>query len=534
MSLLAIPLQPEPVPLPPPPGPPPAPPAPRYIPIDRDQNRFCSLLVDRLIDDDHPARKIWQLLGQLDLSGFEQRVRAVEGRAGRNAHSPQLLIAVWIYAYSRGLHSAREIERQMDYEPALRWLTGLETVNHHTLSDFRVAHAEALRELFVQVLGMLTMQGLVTLERVAIDGTKIRANVNKKSFTREQKIREHLQTAREHVAELERQEADEQTTKRQQAARERARREQAERLEDALAEVQKLRAAQKPARQTAKEQAKESAPGKKKEKQKEPQVSTTDPQVRFMKTSDNGLAPSVNVQVTADAAHGLIVDVEVVNDPQDARQLIPAMERVAANFGRDPLQALADAGYTNHESVVDMAERGVDYYGSLTGRTQQLSGCGAQRDPAYHLDKFEYDSATNEKICPEGKRLRQIQTRPLPGGREIKVWAASAVECKACATQKDCCPGNKLNRHGRTVSEQTVHEAFAAFDEKMQGEAGKAIYKQRAPLIEFPNAWIKEKFKLRRFVTRGLKKVRCEAFWAALTYNFQTYFRVQNELAAAG
>ena len=534
MSLLAIPLQPEPQPVAPPPGVPAPPPAPRYIPIDRQQNRFCSLVVERLIDDDHPARKIWHLVGQLDLSGFEQQVRAVEGHAGRNAHSPQLLIALWIYAYSRGIHSAREIERQMDYEPALRWLTGLETVNHHTLSDFRVAHAEALRELFTQVLGMLTMQGLITLERVATDGTKVRANVNKKSFVREQKIREHLQAARQHIAELERQEADEQTTKRQQAARERARREQAERLEEALAEVQKLRASQKPAKQTAKQQDQESAPGKNKKKQKEPQVSTTDPQVRFMKTSDNGLAPSVNVQVTADAAHGLIVDVEVVNDPQDARQLIPAMERIKENFGCDPGQALADAGYTNHESVVEMAQRGVDYYGSLTGRTEHKSGCGAQRHPAYQLDKFEYDEKSNEKICPEGKRLRQIQARPLSGGREIKVWAAGAADCRACAAQKDCCPGNKLNHHGRTVSQQTVHAAFAAFDEKMQSDAGKAIYKQRAPLIEFRNAWMKEKFKLRRFATRGLKKVGCEAFWAALTYNLQTYFRIQTELAMAG
>jgi hypothetical protein len=380
---------------------------------------------------------------------------------------------------------------------------------------------------------MLTMQGLITLERVATDGTKIRANVNKKSFTRELKIREHLAAAREHVAELERQEADEQITKRQQAARERARREQAERLEQALAEVQKLRGARKQTKAAAKEEGTEKARETKKGKQKEPQVSISDPQARFMKTSDNGVAPSMNVQVTADAEHGLIVDVEVVNDPQDAQQLIPAMDRIAANCGRDPRQALADGGYTNHESVVAMAERGIDYYGSLSGRTEQLSGCGAQRHPDYQLDKFEHASATNEKICPQGKRLRQIQTRPLPGGREIHVWAASAADCRACPAQKDCCPGNSLRSQGRTVSEQTVHEAFAAFDEKMQGDAGKAIYKQRGRLIEFPNAWFKEKLKLRRFATRGWKKVRCEALWAALTYNLQTYFRVQNEPALA-
>ncbi len=103
----------------------PSAPAPRYIPIDRKQ---------------------------LDLSRFDADVRAVEGVAGRPSHSPQVLVAIWIYAFSRGLHSAREVERQMRYEPGLRWLTGLEVINYHKLSDFRVGYGEALRELFEQVL----------------------------------------------------------------------------------------------------------------------------------------------------------------------------------------------------------------------------------------------------------------------------------------------------------------------------------------------------------------------------------------------
>ncbi len=92
----------------------PAAPAPRYIPIDRKQLRLEPLDVERLIDVEHPARKIWRVVEQLDLSRFDAEVRAVEGVAGRPSHSPQLLVAVWIYAFSRGLHSARELERQMN------------------------------------------------------------------------------------------------------------------------------------------------------------------------------------------------------------------------------------------------------------------------------------------------------------------------------------------------------------------------------------------------------------------------------------
>jgi transposase len=78
-------------------------------------------------------------------------------------------------------------------------LTGLNIINHHTLSDFRIEHREALDELFTQVLAVLSFEGLVTLERVTHDGTKVYANAGKKSFCTGKRIEEHLKIAREHV-----------------------------------------------------------------------------------------------------------------------------------------------------------------------------------------------------------------------------------------------------------------------------------------------------------------------------------------------
>ena len=163
--------------------------SPRYEPIDRQQVVLEPLDVEELIPENHAARNVWTILGRLDLSRFSGPVKSVEGHAGRNLWEPRLLIAIWIYAYSRGISSAREIEHQCSYEPALRWLAGLKVVNHHTLSDFRVEHGEALQNLFVQVLAILQMEKLSTLERVMVDGTKVRAAVNKKTFSRAHKIR---------------------------------------------------------------------------------------------------------------------------------------------------------------------------------------------------------------------------------------------------------------------------------------------------------------------------------------------------------
>jgi len=152
-----------------------APLRPRVKAVDRTQLSWQMLDVERLIEQEHPARAIWDLVGRLKLEGFYAPIEAVEGGAGRTPWDPRLLISLWIYAYSRGISSAREIARRCTYEPAFQWLCGLGEINHHTLSDFRVDHDAGLRELFVQVLGVLSSEGLVSLERVMHDGTRIKA-----------------------------------------------------------------------------------------------------------------------------------------------------------------------------------------------------------------------------------------------------------------------------------------------------------------------------------------------------------------------
>ncbi|ERP94444.1 hypothetical protein Q669_31485 [Labrenzia sp. C1B10] len=108
--------------------------------------------VELLVGPDDSVRAIWELVGRLDLSAFASRVGSFEGAAGRPAYDPALLVSLWIYAYSRRIGSAREIERRLAFDPGFRWLAGLMIINHHTLSDFRVAHHSVLDLLFTQLL----------------------------------------------------------------------------------------------------------------------------------------------------------------------------------------------------------------------------------------------------------------------------------------------------------------------------------------------------------------------------------------------
>ncbi|HZD94302.1 MAG TPA: transposase, partial [Candidatus Sulfotelmatobacter sp.] len=282
---------------------------PRFEPVNREQLVFRTVDVEQLIAAEHPARAIWEFMGRVDLRAFSAGVKAYEGERGRSAHDPRLLVSLWVYSYSRGITAGREITRLCEYDPAYQWLTGMKVVNYHSLTDFRVKHESALRQLFIQILAVLSKEGLVTLERVMNDGTKIKTQASKHSFRRAQRIKDHLAAAQQHVEELERK-SEEELGQQLKQARQRAARESKERLAAALAEFDKLRE-QKP--DVAEE---------------ELRVSESEPEARKMKQPDGGFAPSYNVQLSTDQAQGIIVGVGLSQSPGDSTELAAAIARV--------------------------------------------------------------------------------------------------------------------------------------------------------------------------------------------------------------
>ena len=465
--------------------------------INRQQSVLRTVDVEQLIPADHPARLFWDITGKLDLSAYYGAIKSKRGRAGRPTFDPRLLITVWLYAYQRGVGSAREIERMCQSDPGMQWLTGLDTINHHSLSDFRVEHDQALKGLFEQVLGMLLLEKMIRLERVTQDGTKILARVRTNSFRRQGRIREHLEAARKHIEEMGDPCAN---PNRRQSAQRRAAQERANKLAVALEEIGKLQA-----RGNGKEE-------------KGPQISETDPEARFMRTRSHGVVPCYNVQITTDCAHGLIVDIETTHAENDAQQLLPAMDRVEQTTGQKPKQAIADGDYTNHENVNGMAERSIDFYGSWSTQTQ--------KEAAFSRERFQWDAERNEFLCPAGKRLRQVATQKMDQGTFL-IYRAAKGECAPCCHRAACCGANQ--KSDRSVSRRVDGAAVAAFKEKMAQEAAKAIYKTRSAIAEFPNLWLKAKFQLRQFRTQGLKKAGTEARWAALAYNLQRYFHLRTQ-----
>jgi len=481
---------------------------PKLKPVNRDQSMLIPVDVEALVGPDHKVRAIWELTGRLELSRFRAPIVSAEGCAGRPRWDPRLLVSVWVYAYSEGISSAREIGRMMEHEPGLMWLAGLGVVNHSTLSDFRVDYREALEELFTQLLAVLEAEGVVKLDQVMHDGTKIRAQAGADSFRREGTLQRHLERARQVVEEMG-DPKDEEGNQRRRAARQRAARERLERLEQALQELEEIR--------------RDKATG---EEKAEVRVSLTEPEARVMKHGDNAIAPSYNVQISTDAEQKIVVGVRLTQSSSDSGLLGKAMEVVEENLGRRPARAVADGGYTDRSTIAEMAEKGIDFIGSLgdqqARRAAALKAAGIEAEFGAAFFMVQPESKTLQ--CPAGKRLQYVG-QSVKRGNRYHQYRAQGGDCPGCEFQPRCCPKNPAQ--GRTVSVLVSEPAeVATFRQKMETEEAKRIYKQRGAVAEFPNAWIKDKLKLRKFCLRGIVKAGIEAMWACLTYNVMQWMRL--------
>ncbi len=310
--------------------------------------------LEGLLADDHPARRVWGFVESLDLSAFYDEIAARGSEPGRPATDPKVALALWVYANSEGVGSARLLERLCDRDAPYRWICGGVSVNHHTLSDFRTGHEKKIDGLLTQTLAALMKHGLVKLKRVAQDGMKVRANAGAASFRRRQSLERCVKEAQEQVRKLKRElrEDGSASTRRERAARERAATERLAALHEALAEIPKIE--EKREKHAKKEG--------KKAKKKEARASTTDPESRVMKMADGGFRPAYNVQLATDATAGCIVGVDVTNNGTDQPHVVSMLGDIERRTGEVPGEYLVDGGFVSHDNIEAITERGAVAY----------------------------------------------------------------------------------------------------------------------------------------------------------------------------
>ena len=212
---------------------------------DRAQGWLFKQMPDQLVAPEHPVRVVAAAVEALDLSGFLSEAKAVEGHPGRPVTSPRLLLALWVYGIQQGVGTATELARRCEEDRAFEWLAGGVTVSHDRLSQFRVEHLEVLQQVFTDVVSVLLQQGLVSLEQVAQDGTRVRASASAPSFRRESALGECREQAELHLEAVLAQKDDPELTRGQQATREAKARDYQARVDAALEAIKQQQARKK-------------------------------------------------------------------------------------------------------------------------------------------------------------------------------------------------------------------------------------------------------------------------------------------------
>jgi transposase len=174
----------------------------RVIGPDRAQLRWDMVDLDSQLPDDHRARLVWAFVERLDLSEFYDRIKARDAVAGRPATDPRVVLAVWLYATLEGIGSARAIDRLCQQHAAYRWLCGGAPINHDLLAGFRRENAALLDHLPTQSVTGLIAEKLVSLEEMAIDGSKARAWAGRGSICKRKRLESIEQAVAERVAAL--------------------------------------------------------------------------------------------------------------------------------------------------------------------------------------------------------------------------------------------------------------------------------------------------------------------------------------------
>lgn len=411
------------------------------------------------LPEKHLAFFISEVVDEMDLSAFYRGHEETDPR-GNQPYHPAMMLKILIYAYATGTFSSRRIAQKIEEDVAYRVLGAGNFPQHRTICDFRQEHLQTFIDLFKQVVLIAKNSGLIKLGRVAIDGTKVKANASRHKAMSYDRMKQEEKRLEDEIADLLKQAERTDRKEDQEYGPENRGDELPEELQRRESRLKKIREAKKRLEERQAEEDREKGrhegdggrPNGKKGKpfknefgqpREKAQDNFTDPESRIMKAG-NGFEQSYNAQASVDEEHQIIVAVGVTNCPADSTQLIPMIEATKATAGELPQQVLADAGYRSETN-------------------------------------FEY---------AESKSIDAV----IALSREGKADAAS-------------------------ISEE--NQATLRMKEKLKTPEGAAAYCRRKVIVEPVFGWIKGVLGFRQFSFRGLKKTNAEWHLVCLATNLR-------------
>jgi len=468
-----------------------------YIsPTDRSQFVMMNTL-DELVCIDHPVRLIDVLIHGIVRDNPREFGRATRGDVGRPEYSPETLLKLYVYGTIHGIRSSRRLERETKRNIEIMWLLGMLSPDHWTISNYRKEQGEQITFVVQKLQGFLRDHGYITGKRVAVDGSKFKANAEREMVSLST-IEQRLAKLTEYLAQLEandvfegvEEELERVTSTTSTLARERQLAEEVTRLRQ---EVEHLKHQRRNFEDT-----------------KCKIMSPTDPDAKLMRSRD-GKIPAYNVQIVVDEAHKLIAASEVITEQNDREALPLMMDVLKENLGIVPEEILADAGYYNPE-LIEQVEH-------THGSTCYIPvPHNKKHDPS--VLRFTYDEQDDRYICSQGKPLilftkNKARRRGIADGYR-------GTECAKCPIRTEC----TTSLRGRTVYRYHNQHWREGFIKRMGMSEAKARCACRRSLVEHPFGTIKCLAGKIPLLLRGKLKVAIEVKLFTLGYNLKRLMNI--------
>jgi transposase len=498
---------------------------PSFKPYEQHQLSLLPINLDELIADNHMVRVVDRAIDNMNTQPLFDRYPG----GGTSAFNPVMMLKVIIYAYADKIYSSRKIAKATRENINFLWLTGNTQLDFMTINRFR---SERLRgiidEIFTEVVELLLKERYIKFENYFLDGTKIEANAGKYSWVWGKSTERYKENLKKKVAEhlaaidiIERQETEEFGDKDlpemgngKEIDRE-AIREAASNIDERLA----VNPTDKELKKAKKTIEKDYLPRMEKyEKQEEileerRSYSKTDTDATFMRMKEdhmkNGqLKPGYNVQIGTE--NQFVTGYSIHRRPGDTSCMKTHLEHIKQLNGRLPGSVTADAGYGSEENYEYLEKENIEHF--VKYNTYHKEKTGKWRNDPTKVQNWYYDESNDEYICGMCRRFIFLyeKRQKSDNGYKSTVRVYECESCEGCPHRQKCIKTDNPEADRRIYINRRLNELKKKAKANLDSEKGKAMRSKRPVEVESVFGDIKGNFGVRRFLLRGLEKVKIE------------------------
>lgn len=448
-------------------------------PEDPHQMYFISR--SELVADEPLVAMVDQVVDGLDLEVLYDRY----SEGGRSFYDPSMILKIWFFSYSDGVRSSREAAKRIKYDVRYQYFAGSLRPDFRTINRFRSENLDLLGAYFAQIVTLCEESGLVDVSVLAIDGTKIRASSSSRrtiSKKKQDELSKQFHAILEHDATLEGEGSCDISAEAGNSTDDRFDEPDTECQEEAISTVK-----------------------------------ITDPDARFMKTSEGSLRPGYNSQIAVDK-NQVIVAADVSTIADDSVQFEAMVDQSRDNVRGSLGEVLVDGGYYSGRNLKHAESAGYDLYMPIPEHSRS-SGEHFEREA------FVYDEVRDCYRCPAGKELSYTASRTRNNGVTRRVYRGSSSTCGQCQLRSRC-----TKKRFRELNISEVYDLEREMQSKMSTPSGRTTYGQRKHLVEAVFGNLKFNLGFTHFKLRSLPKVRGEFLLMCIAHNLKKLARYGRSL----